>query len=81
MAFIYGVHLKDDLLVYIGLSKLYGIGNHLAIDICKKLLIPHKVRFSQLNSFQLSIINQYVSSILIESETKRRKKVFNKSNG
>lgn len=87
MVFLHGIHLKDNFLVYIGLSKLYGVGLSTAISICKKLLIPSQIRFSQLSPSQVSSLNQYLSSLVIESnlklvETKYKKKLemMHKSN-
>lgn len=67
MVFIYGLHLQDSMLVYIGLARLHGIGIPTSISICHKLLIPIQLRFSQLTPSHIASINSYIS------EFKKRK--------
>jgi ribosomal protein S13 len=67
MVFLYGIQIKDNLPVYIGLSRLYGIGIPSALLICQKLLIPYQLRFSQLSPSIISALNQHLSSLTLES--------------
>jgi ribosomal protein S13 len=67
MVFLYGIQIKDSLPIYIGLSRLYGIGIPSSLSICQKLLIPYQLRFSQLSPSLLSSLNLYLSSLNLES--------------
>ena len=69
MARIAGINVPQSKIVRVGLTYIYGIGNKLSYDICKKLNIPSSKRVHQLTDDEISKIREYIDqNIAVEGE-------------
>ena len=60
MARIAGINLPQNKIVQIGLTYIFGIGDKLSYDICKKLNIPPSKRVHQLTDDEILKIREYI---------------------
>ena len=77
MAHILGVRLSTDEYVEVALSRIFGIGNKLSKEICKKLGIGNDIRVYDLTHQDVTKITKYIEkTFLIETSLKREKQEY-----
>lgn len=69
---IQGVDIPNDKCVYISLSYIYGVGKHVALRMCRALLIDPQVKASQLSDDNVAKINGFLDKdVLVEGQLRR----------
>ncbi len=72
MARIAGVNIPTNKRVVIGLTYIYGIGRHLAEEICKEAGIPESRRVNELSDDEVFKIRETIDkSYRVEGELRR----------
>ncbi len=71
MVRIAGINIPDNKNVLYGLRFIYGIGKSRAKYICNFLDINYFCKLSDLNSNQLNLIRNKISSFLVEGDLRR----------
>lgn len=68
---IAGVILPPQKHVRIALRSIYGIGNHRALEICKKTGIDPSVKVQSLNDEHASLLLNAVNAFRVEGDLRR----------
>jgi small subunit ribosomal protein S13 len=68
---IAGVMMSQKKHIYIALQDIYGIGQHRAMDICKKLNIEKSIKVIDIDNENIVKIQNAVNSYKIEGELRR----------
>ena len=72
MARIAGVNIPQNKLVHVGLTYIYGVGDHFSNQICKDLNIPKETRVNQLSDDQILKIREYIDqNFTVEGDLRR----------
>ena len=72
MARIAGVNIPQNKLVHVGLTYIYGVGDHFSSQICKDLNIPKGTRVNQLSDDQILKIREYIDkNFTVEGDLRR----------
>ena len=72
MARIAGINIPQSKIVRVGLTYIYGIGNKLSYDICKKLNIPSSKRVNNLTEDEVLKIREFIDqNYKVEGDLRR----------
>lgn len=71
MARIAGVNIPDNLQLFMGLQKIYGIGKSRAIAICKTLDIHYQTKITNLSVDVVENVRNEVAKYVIEGNLRR----------
>ena len=72
MARIAGVNIPQNILVQVGLTYIYGIGDKFSNEICKALEIPKSKRVNELTDDQILKIREYIDQkFTVEGDLRR----------
>ena len=74
---ISGYSIPTNKELYIGLTKIYGIGIATANNICNFLQIKHNIRVLEINSQDINRINDYISENITIGDDLRKSKISN----
>lgn len=74
MARISGVNIPTDKAVYISLQYIYGVGSHIANQICSALNIERSRRVKDLSGEDVIKIRDYIDNhVTVEGDLRREK--------
>ncbi|KAJ3054543.1 hypothetical protein HK102_011497 [Quaeritorhiza haematococci] len=69
--YLLGVNLPDDKVVWVALTRIYGIGPKTGKDICNQLSIPLATRLRDVSESKLVELSTLLNSMKIEAELQR----------
>jgi len=70
---VQGVDIPNNKAVYISLTYLYGIGNHTAIEICRRLNVEPTMKAKDLNDDDIAQLNNLLDTeYVIEGQLRRQ---------
>ena len=69
--YLLGVDLPDEKVVWVALTRIYGIGENTGKSICDQLSISRRVTLKELTESKIVEMSQLLNSMNIEAELKR----------
>ena len=76
MPYLLGINISEQNLLYIGLTKIYGINKQTAQNICFILGLNKAIKFNNLTTAQLTKIQKFISTTYnIQTLLKKEKKI------